>query len=263
MGKPALRIIHNLARSGSTLMCKCLGCMHGVALLSEIHPHAMRKFNPLEQARQWFGLLTEDDLASLRNQGEIGFGDAIALIEQRCRERGKTLLLRDWAHLDYTGYPFTLTPGYQPMIYAELSQRFDILRVATVREPVGQWLSLVQYLVMTNLLRPEPLTLEHYLLGYRKYAELCVETGFIRYEDFLRQPEATMQKLCGQLRIDYDPAFIDHWHGYKSITGDTQGGKTIKPASNRPVQPELRQQFLDNADYRQAIELLGYEPIQA
>ena|GEM_PF-4627496 len=34
-----LRIIHQLARSGGTLLNRCLGCMPGILMLSEIHPH--------------------------------------------------------------------------------------------------------------------------------------------------------------------------------------------------------------------------------
>jgi hypothetical protein len=44
MGKQKLRMIHNMARSGSTLVCKCLGCMEGVVLLSELHPLATKFF---------------------------------------------------------------------------------------------------------------------------------------------------------------------------------------------------------------------------
>ena len=39
MAKPIIRIIHNLARSGGTPICKCLGCMSDIVLLSEIEPN--------------------------------------------------------------------------------------------------------------------------------------------------------------------------------------------------------------------------------
>ena len=75
-GKPPLRIVHNLARTGGTLICRCLGSMKGVAVLSEIHPMAAHLMNPVAQAREWFGLLSEQDFA----RGVIGFEDAIELI---------------------------------------------------------------------------------------------------------------------------------------------------------------------------------------
>ncbi len=44
---PVVRLVHHLARSGGTLISRCLGCMSGVLLLSEIHPLGTRHFNPL------------------------------------------------------------------------------------------------------------------------------------------------------------------------------------------------------------------------
>lgn len=252
-----------MARSGGTLISKCLGCMQGTVLLSEIHPLAWQNFNPVMQAQTWFGLLTPADMAKLEQQPTT-FGDAIALIEQRSRDRGDKLILRDWNHLDYTGYPFISSPGYQPLLFMELEGHFDIIRLSIARDPVAQWLSLTQFLMTSNMLKQEPPDLDKFLLGYRKYAELCVETGFIRYEDFLRKPEETMRQSCDRLKIFFDPEFIDHWHEYKTITGDvigTRGGNEIKPLPPPSVQPGLKEKFLANADYHRAIELLGYDPV--
>ena len=136
MEKQKLRMIHNMARSGSTLICKCLGCMEGIVLLSELHPRALDSFNPLKQAKEWFGLVAENDIADLQKQGGVTYAKAIELIEQRCTERGDTLVLRDWAHLDYTGFPYLATPGYRPLLYTELAESFDIIRISTTRDPV-------------------------------------------------------------------------------------------------------------------------------
>jgi len=57
-----------MARSGSTLMCKCLGCMEGVALLSEQHPKAWNLFNPLTQAEAWFQLITPSEFADMKKK---------------------------------------------------------------------------------------------------------------------------------------------------------------------------------------------------
>jgi hypothetical protein len=46
MEKRKLRMIHNMARSGSTLMYKCVGCMDGVVLLGELHLRANRPDEP-------------------------------------------------------------------------------------------------------------------------------------------------------------------------------------------------------------------------
>lgn len=250
-----------MARSGSTLMCKCLGCMKGVTLLSEIHPYASHLFNPLAQAKEWFGLLGQSDLDDLQAQGALSFAKAIGLIKQRCDERGSALVLRDWAHLDYTGHPFT-APGYTPLLYTELAEHFEIVRVSTTRDPVTQWQSLIQLNVMRVPLQSGALDIDQFLLGYRKYAELCMETGFVRYEDFLRKPELPMRKLCDQLQLEFDPGFIKKWTNYHTITGDVGNPRSqgkIKAPPKRPIEPELRERFLANADYHRACKLLGYD----
>jgi protein O-GlcNAc transferase len=264
MEKQKLRMIHNMARSGSTLICKCLGCMEGVVLLSELHPRVWNTFNPLKQAEEWFGLLTLNEVVELQKQGAVYYTNAIALIEQRCRMRGVTLVLRDWAHLDYTGVPYVTTPGYRPLLFTELAESFDIIRISTTRDPVTQWQSLVDLAPMQKPLQSGAFGLDQFLVGYRKYAELCVETGFVRYEDFLRKPDLAMRKLCEHLQIKFDPGFIKKWFAYKTITGDNANPRfsnKIKMPPKRPVEAGLRKKFLANADYHRACELLGYNPL--
>jgi hypothetical protein len=256
-----LRIIHNMARSGSTLMCKCLGCMEGVVLLSEIHPLGMQYFSPLKQAKDWYGLLTQPEVDALQQPDATNFSEAIALIERRCRVRGLALIVRDWAHLDYTGQPFT-TPTYTPLLFKELAGSFDILRIATARDPVTQWKSLSQLGLIQAAIQSGKFDLEQFLLGYRRYAELCAITGFIRYEDFLRKPELPLRKLCEQLQVRFDPGFIRKWSQYTSITGDINNFRQsdkIKKSASKPIDPTLRKRFLDNTDYCHASKLLGYD----
>ncbi len=61
---PNVRILHQMARAGGTIMCKCLASMNGVVLLSEIHPRAVllvqhvqpaaaEQFSPVRQARDY------------------------------------------------------------------------------------------------------------------------------------------------------------------------------------------------------------------
>lgn len=254
-------------------MCKCLGCMEGVVLLSELHPRASLD-GALKQAKEWFGLLTQNDIAELQKPGSVNYTKAIMLIERRCRERGDTLVLRDWAHLDYTGYPFIAAPGYRPLLYTELAESFDIIRISTTRDPVTQWQSLIQLDAMQKPLQSGAFGLDQFLVGYRKYAELCVEAGFIRYEDFVLDPDLVMRKLCDHLQIKFDPDFINKWPDYKTITGDVpdpgspnkikmpHDANKILPPAMRSVEPGLKNKFLANADYHRACELLGYDLLE-
>lgn len=253
-----------MARSGSTIMCKCLGCMDGVVLLSEIHPNAEFFYNLLVQAKEWYGLLTQLELDDLQKPDTIHFIKAIKLIEQRCRARGYTLVLRDWAHLDYTGHPYT-TPSYKPLLYTELAESFDIIHISTTRDPAAQWQSLTQLEVMQAPLQSGVFDLDQFLIGYRKYAELCVETGFIRYEDFLRKPEIPIRRLCDHLQIKFDPSFKKKLANYKTITGDVnniRGSNKIKKPPRQPIEPALHKKILANTDYHRACKLLGYDVLR-
>jgi hypothetical protein len=62
-----------------------------------------------------------------------------------------------------------------------------------VRHPLDQWLSLSQLAVVQGRL-----TLDGFLAGYRRFAEVASSIGFYRYEEFTAAPEAVMQ--AGALR---------------------------------------------------------------
>lgn len=255
--RPKLRLLHHMARSGGTLISKCLGCMDGVLLLSEIHPKGARWFNPLAQAQQWFKLFSPPELEAFRQQGQIDFADAIGRIAGRAGERGRDLVLRDWSHLDFTGVPFVPQPAYRLLLADALRPRFDLVQVCTVRHPIDQWLSLSRLQIMQGRLFLEP-----FLLGHRRFAEVAVQIGFLRYEDFTARPDALLAELCRSLELTFDPGYATRWPSFDRITGDvagSRGGGEIRPVARRPLAPELLEAFARSVDYRRSLDLLGYQ----
>lgn len=255
--RPTLRLVHHMARSGGTLISKCLGCMAGVLLLSEIHPLGTNQFNPLIQAQRWYGLLSSQDLRELKARGKIGFVDAIELIRQRAEDCSQRLVIRDWSHLDFTGVPFIAKPAHRLLTAEALAARFELLQVCTVRHPLDQWLSLSQLAVVQGRL-----TLNGFLAGYRRFAEVASSIGFYRYEEFTAAPEAVMQALCAALQLRCDYGFRERWRDYTFVTGDvagSRGGDAIQPVPRRPVGPDLLEAIAANADYQASLELLGYQ----
>jgi hypothetical protein len=245
-----------MARSGGTLISRCLGCMSGVLLLSEIHPLGTAQFNPLVQAQRWYGLLSSQDLGTLKARGRIGFVDAIELIHQRSLEAGQRLVIRDWSHLDFTGVPFVANPAYRLLTADALAGRFQLRQICTVRHPLDQWLSLRGLAVVQG-----KLTLDSYLAGMRRFAERACEIGFLRYEDFVADPDAVMKELCRRLELKFDRHFVDRWSSYAFVTGDVGGsriGFKIGPVPRRPVELDLLETLAANRDYRTSLELLGY-----
>lgn len=255
--RPKLRLLHHMARSGGTLMSKCLGCMDGVLLLSEIHPRGARWFNPLVQAQRWFALFSPSELEGFRREGQIDFAEAIGRIGERAGARGLDLVLRDWSHLDFTGVPFVPRPTYRLLLADALRARFELVQTCTVRHPIDQWLSVSRLQVVQGRLFLEP-----FLLGYRRFAELAVEIGFLRYEDVVAAPATGLAELCRRLELRFDPTFERRWASFDRITGDvggSRGGGEIRPVPRRPVERELLEAFGQNEDYRRSLELLGYQ----
>ncbi len=262
MTRPTLRIIHNLARSGSTLICKCLGCMDRVVLLSELHPASIQQANPIQQAHEWFGLLTAEDQRQIdATQGRMNYADAIGMIARRCHESGNHLVLRDWSHLDFTGLPFVDPPGYRLSLHEALRDRFAITRVVTVRHPIDQWLSLSRLALFQQVIQTGKLSVATFMDGYLRFVRACEGLPIIRYEDFTRAPEATMKTMCDHLNLPYDPSFIRRWHQYTTISGDvvsTRGGNRITPLARREYPARLMERFNATEAYGQALALLGY-----
>ena len=256
MSKPVIRLNHAMARSGGTVISQCLGSMNDVVLLSEVHPRGLSFIDPVFQANKWFGLLTPNDRRRVASMTHGDYLDLIALIQQRCEERAKTLVIRDWTHLDFTGVPFVSPPSYKLTHAATLTRYFTVVVAASVRHPIDQWLSLRSREMMRGVIG-----LESYLRGYRRFAEFCVRIGNVRYEDFARNPDVALEALCANLDLPFDPGYESRWSVYTKVTGDIRPfhrGAQIKLAPRRHAEAGLLEQFAANSDYRSAIDLLGY-----
>ncbi len=137
--KPTIRLLHQLGRSGGTVISKCLAVMDGTVLLSEVHPHNHEilqkkgrrnlQFMPLVQAQSWFGLVSNDDVLRFRRDGmPEGFLGEIGFIERQCTQRGLNLVLRDYNNLDFTGVNYYALPRHQFTTKNVLEPHYRLLR---------------------------------------------------------------------------------------------------------------------------------------
>lgn len=205
--KPTLRIVQNLARSGGTVICRCLASMEGIALLSEIHPTQRQVFSPTQQAREWYGL----DVPYVED-----FVEAVQLLEERFRARGRTLVIRTWNHVDFMPCQWNQhAPAMRPQLCDQLRGAFDLRRAAITRDPGPMWESLRRFVSDWDMC-----THEEFLEGHRRFSQMANSVGRIKYETFCRFPHSTMLRLCRQLGLPYDASFIDKWQAYRNVTGD-------------------------------------------
>ena len=261
--KPKLRIFSNLARTGGTLVSRCVGCMDNIALLSEIHPLGVQaaNINILEQAVKWYGLFQAGEISPVKR---YTFSEITMLISRAMETKGLQLVIRDWTHLDFMAVPFIDKPYYRSRLVEHLQKDFDIIQYHLVRHPVPQWFSTNNLAVMHG-----KLMLEQYLEGYYRYACLASENGYVRYEDFTRDPALSMRKICANLEIDYDAGFIDKWQGYSKITGDIISNEDrrpkysfFKPAELPVIDAMLYEQLHNCEYYNKSLELLGYDDVR-
>ena len=254
MAKPILRIIHHMARTGGTIICKCLGCMEQVVLLSEIHPLGTNYFNPITQAAQWFGLFDDLELKEFYST-LIPFNNAMRLINDKVKLQDKKLVLRDWSHLDYMAVPFLPEANFRPMLYEILAEDFNIIHIATTRHPISQLLSMYRLALFKD-----NLNVEQYMHGYLKFAQAAKEIGFVRYEDFTYQPDEMLKQMTTALQLQYDPDYKNKWMYYRNITGDSDNQlQQIKPLKMPILESSLRKKFIGNKDYWSALNILGYK----
>ncbi|MEX0877115.1 MAG: hypothetical protein WD114_06620 [Phycisphaerales bacterium] len=257
--KPTMRIVRNLARSGGTLIGRCIGCMEGVTLISEIHPADLKTTNPMMQAKDWFSLVGPKDIAQWKRRPPSVL-QLVGICDTRAQARGEKLVLRDWSHLDYIGVPFT-TPAHGFALGDALEPAYTLRVSVTTRHPIDQYLSLTQLDAVAA-----KLGFDQYCLGCVRFAQYAAKHGFHRYEDFTADPDTVLRAMCEELDLPFDASYRDKWASYTTITGDTTptlgrgaGRKEIIPMPRKPVDDALVERFRANADYRQACELLGYE----
>jgi hypothetical protein len=230
--------------------------MDPVVLLSEIHPLGVRTYNPLEQASRWHGLLSPEDLAWVQSD-RPSFPEAVGRIEQRCREQGKVLLIRDWSHLDFTGVPYT-RPVYRSRLAEALAGRFTLQRYCTVRHPMDQWISLSSFSLFRERLSPA-----RFITGALHFARMAQEAGYQRYEDLTEDAEPVLKAICRGLDIEFDAAYAQRWHDYGNITGDVlpgRAGREIETLPRQQTDPAAAAKLRGLPEYTQVLELLRYDP---
>ncbi len=253
--KPRIAVLYHLARTGGTLISKCLGAMQQTVLLSEIHP-VMSVMDPLIQAHRFFGLLDEQELRLL-SSSEVNYIEKIQIIYNKVQQSQQYLLIRDWSHLDFTARPFITQPTHQLSQGKYLAESFTVREFSTVRHPLDSYLSLNKLPIMQG-----QMSIKSYIDGYHAFAKKAKKTGFIRYEDFCQNPDKSLQTICETLDIPFDPGYKNTYQDYTNITGDTHNPaqkQGIRTPVRKPFEPAILQEMESLDNYWKTLELLGYQ----
>lgn len=212
--------------------------------------------DPVFQANFWLRLL--DDREAEKLNGKT-FAEKIKAIHALCGYRGDTLVLRNWAYLDFFAAPFTQAVTNKLATIEALNKHFNFRQIVTVRHPMDQWLSWQHYQGVAD---SSSHTFSEFIDACHNFKWQTSGIPFVRYEDFVEKPQAVMQKICCTLDLNYDPVFQDRWPYYHQITGDDNdrisGNWTISPKPKRRPEAALLKESEANNKYRDLLNFYKY-----
>jgi hypothetical protein len=212
--RPVIRLVHSLARSGGTLFSRCLGCMDGVMLFSEVHATVPPPAEVVDQAREWYGVMVPR---------EMDFLSQVDLLAREAVSRGLNLILRDWSHVDFVSCE---DPGWYPRNFSMLRELlgtcYDVRSLCLVRGLEDTWRSMLRYEGTALVIVKGYITRVGFERAHEAFGRFAMSVGSVlTYEQLCAAPEETMRRACEELDLSYDPGFVTKWSDYRKVTGDT------------------------------------------
>ena len=225
-----IRLIHNLPRSGGTIISKCLGAQKNVMLLSEIHPDGIliskkmgvhsSNFDPIFQSQTWNNLFEKDEYKKISNS-DLKFVEKIDLIFKKTELTNKKLIIRDWAFADFFGKPF-IEPSYKNSLLEILNKKYNVLNLYIIRHPLKLYASCYNNL---NFFRRD-YSLDLFIKGYKNYFLNTLKNKVCIFENFIQEPEKSLRNMCSILKIDYDKDYLNKLKDI-NLTGDRNAINSI------------------------------------
>lgn len=250
--KSSFRTIHHFACTGGTLISKCIASMLQTIVVSEIHPFNSGNvhFNPIDPLQI---LIASGQVPLSQADQEQLFFERVEGVLDVCDQKGFMCVLRDHAHSDYC------LGGRNEISHRSLvrvlSTRGNVLSVITVRDPIDTYASLCEHGWHKGVGGFDEYC-TRYLIFLKDYSGASV----IKYEDFCKEPEVVMRKICVCLDLDYNPRFLDIFSNVK-LTGDSGRGrsmKIIRPLGKRVISDALIEESEHSSSYKELKDCLGY-----
>lgn len=240
--------IHHLACTGGTIISKCIAALRGVYFLSEIHPFRANspQFDPMAVIAQFqaqYGALSTTEMTS-------AFLAQMAIVAQCVKQRRGHLVIRDHAHTDFCARGGTLAPTMLSTL-SEAGYRTNA--VVTIRDPVESYISM-----LNNGWRE--LGFDSYCERWLAFLDCYSDRPVYRYEDFCKNPESEIIRMCDDLHIPFDSNFRDGIPNQR-LTGDSgRRSDDIGGRAAKPISPELLQEINCSQAYSKILRgWPGYE----
>lgn len=250
-GQPVVRLLLHFACTGGTLFSKVLAALPNVFLLSEVHANS-----PLAPASHRFA---PSDVALLSRAA--GFPDkdkfcdrlmsvSLATSAQWIHARGGSLIIRDHTHSDFCH----LIAAKESRLVAICEPLFSDTRpIITIRHPASSYASLER----NGWAHFEPEDFTTYCDRYHQFLDAVAEATLIKYEDFVEDPEETLQRVCRHWGLDYSDLALEVFSIFEFSGDSGRKGAEISIRAPTARDMELRQ-TTTAATYSRLLDRLGY-----
>lgn len=215
VGNRLISVFYAFARSGGTLLNRCLASIPGNLVLSEINPHG----SPIpieEQARKWLALLSEEEVSRFAG---LSYCRRIRFLRDRAAKGGSSLIIRDWPSVNFLD---EANPGcvLRPSLILEQALYLDYCQIAHKSIVLSRRAADVYDSVKRTFPQYKALAIEHFAARYLKYATAVAHYKIFHYEDLCRRPEETVREICEALHVNYNAAFLEAFSNFDRCTGD-------------------------------------------
>jgi len=248
-----MRSIHHFACTGGTLITRCIGAMANTQVLSEVDPlstlQGARAFGPTDLIRlARLGTRPPDQAVLVKT-----FLAGLDVLFREARQTGADLVLRDHSHSQFCGG--AEIPD-RPTLRDMLKTEYRLYALVSVRHPLDSYLSLLK----NGWNRFTPAGLEEYARRYMAFLDCYEGVDIVRYENFVANPEAEMQRICEVLALSYNADFQQIFPALH-LSGDSgRKGSVISARPRRPVSEDLMVEVGQSATYASLCARLGYSP---
>ncbi|MBT9313005.1 hypothetical protein [Leptothoe kymatousa] len=250
-------VYYAFARSGGTLLNRCLGGISGNIVLSEINPY-LSVLDIDRQAIDWFDLVSKADYESFLGKNYV---EKILYLNHCAQATHRRLIIRDWVSVNFLS---NVAIGAFP---SKVLEQDLYLKQGGVN-PIGIVFSRRAETVLASIKRTfqqfSEISTDDFASAYLSYAAAVSKFPIFHYEDFCENPSSVLQRICSKLDAFYDPIFVDKFHTYHQCTGDNNPGQEPSKyhlgmiAVSGQVESELIE-YSKNEKIQEANLLLGYE----
>jgi hypothetical protein len=245
-------VVECYARSGGTLLNKCLGALPGTVVLSEVNPlgggwgaaGAASYTTVSMQAKQWYGIDVETE----------DFINGIVKLDSLCKSSGRHLVVRDWCYVNFASHEYNHgKPPKRFLTIEGLRGKVDVKIFAFVRDAIDIWIS-----------RGCP-DVKQFFEEYWGYIEKLTElkVPVFKYEDFCANPMRTLREICECVGLDYADV-SESYRSFDYVNGDTQGasrGNTlseIKLLPRKDIQKRMVKEVNASDFMKKCNSAMGY-----